>query len=75
MNKVLTYSQYLKRSQELKTPEDIAAFAQELIAPLMGNVAPTETVPVQEETADDAAAPQEDALAPVRAKDCQKNPN
>lgn len=74
MNKVLTYSQYLKKSKELKTPEDIAAFAQELIAPLMGNVAPTETIPVQEETADDAAAPQEVAVAPVRAKYSRKNP-
>lgn len=74
MNKVLTYSQYLKRSKELKTPEDIAAFAQELIAPLMGNVSPSESVPVQEETADVAAAPQEVAVTPVRAKYSRKNP-
>jgi hypothetical protein len=74
MNKVLTYSQYLKRSKELKTPEDIAAFAQELITPLMGNVAPSEPIAINEETADDAAVSEEAAVAPVRAKYSRKNP-
>src|SRR3989338_3873528 len=40
-NNVLTYSEYQKRLKELKTPEDIASFAQELIAPaLAGNMTP-----------------------------------
>ena len=68
MNKVLTYSQYLKRSKELKTPEDIAAFAQELITPLMGSVAKSEPIAVQEETADGPAVSEEAAVAPVRVK-------
>jgi len=33
MNKIISYSQYLKKSKELKTPEDAAAFAKELLAP------------------------------------------
>ena len=40
-NNVLTYAEYQKRLKELKTPEDIASFAQELIAPaLAGNMTP-----------------------------------
>ncbi len=75
-NKVLTYSQYLKRSKELKTPEDIAAFAQELIAPLMGTAVAVKEEPVviQEETADDAAVSTEVTIAPVRAKYSRRNP-
>jgi len=74
MNKVLTYSQYLKRSKELKTPEDIAAFAQELITPLMGGVVKTEPIAMQEETADEPAVSEEVAVAPVRVKYSRKNP-
>jgi hypothetical protein len=43
-NNVLSYAEYQKRIKELKTPEDIAAFAQELIAPaLAGAGAPEDT--------------------------------
>ena len=72
-NKTLTYSQYLKRSKELKTPEDIAAFAQELIAPLMGNVLPSEPIAIQEETAVEAAVSETIPAAPVK-KYNRRNP-
>ena len=38
-NNVLTYAEYQKRIREMKTPEDIAAFAQELIAPVLAGKA------------------------------------
>jgi len=54
-NNVLTYAEYQKRLKELKTPEDIASFAQELIAPaLAGNMAPEKKEAIQDEPKDEA---------------------
>ncbi len=74
MNKMLTYSQYLKRTKELKTPEDVAAFAQELIAPFVGNVVKEEPVSVSEEAAGSLAASIEETPAPVKQKYNRRNP-
>ena len=38
MNKVLTHSEYQERIRSIRTPEDAAAFAQELIAPMLVNL-------------------------------------
>lgn len=39
MKNVLSYNEYQKKLKELKTPEEIAAFAQELIVPMLGSIA------------------------------------
>ena len=54
-NNVLTYAEYQKRLKELKTPEDIASFAQELIAPaLAGNMTPEKKEVKPDESKDEA---------------------
>ena len=54
-NNVLTYAEYQKRLKELKTPEDVASFAQELIAPaLAGNMTPKKKGAKPDEPKDEA---------------------
>lgn len=73
MKNTISYADYQKRMKELKTPEEIAAFAQELIAPMIGNLknAPAETV---EEDVEEPFVPEEPkAVAPVK-KYNRRNP-
>lgn len=73
MKNTLSYADYQKKMKELKTPEDIAAFAQELIAPMLGNIqnAPVE---VEEEEIEEPFVPEQPkTVAPVK-KYNRRNP-
>lgn len=48
MNKVISHSEYQERIKNIRTPEDAAAFAQELLAPVLANMGKVEE-PVEEE--------------------------
>jgi transposase-like protein len=66
MNKIISYSQYLKKSKELKTPEDVATFAKELVAPF--------GVPKDESLVVDNFVEEGTIIAPVRQKYNRLNP-
>lgn len=48
MNKVLTHTEYQERVKNIRTPEDAAAFAQELLAPMLAGL-PKGEIEVEEE--------------------------
>jgi putative transposase len=72
-NKILTYSQYLKRSKEITTPEEMAAFAKELMAPLMGTVTQSEIATIEKE-AIDIPSQEKSMIVPKIAKRSPRNP-
>lgn len=73
MKNTLSYADYQKKMKELKTPEEIAAFAQELIAPMIGNLKNASVETVEEDVEEPFVPEQPKAAAPVK-KYNRRNP-
>lgn len=75
MNKILSYDEYQKKVKSLTTPEEIAAFAQELITPMLNNVAGGEPNIVEEKVEEKVPAAEKPASVPaVKPKYNRRNP-
>ena len=74
MNKILSYDEYQKKIKNLTTPEEIAAFAQELITPILNNVANNETNIVEEKVEEKIPPAEKQVSIPTKPKYNRRNP-
>jgi len=72
---VPTHAEYLRKLKNLKTPEDIAAFAQELIAPALAGLKQPGTEEATDEEMEEEEVPQKNKIHQPRQFKIKENGN